>query len=140
MSLTRIFTDGCRITNIQGQSILLRGVNRSGLEYSTAPIPPEEIAVMTQDWGANIVRLPFNQDWVLNGRGELTGEDYLSLLDEAIDCAASHGAYSLLDLQWLDADKPFSPNRQFVAPLPNPDTARLWSTLARRYGANPGVM
>ena len=140
MTLTRISADGCRITDIRGQSVLLRGVNRSGLEYSTTPIPPDEIAVITQDWGANIVRFPFNQDWVLNGRGELTGEDYLCLLDDAIACAADHGAYSLLDLQWLDADRPFSPNRQFVAPLPNPDTARLWSTLAQRYGANPAVM
>jgi hypothetical protein len=27
-----------------------------------------------------------------------------------------------------------------VAPLPNPETHLLWTTLARRYGANPAVM
>lgn len=113
---------------------MLRGVNRSGLEYSRAPIPPEEIDVITRDWRANIVRVPFNQDWVLRAEG------YLDLLDAAIERAAASGAYTLLDLQWLDTEHPFGPDRQFVPSLPNPETAGMWAALARRYGDNPAVL
>jgi hypothetical protein len=70
----------------------------------------------------------------------LNAARYLDTLDEAIDCTARNGAYTLLDLQWLDAERAFGPDRQFVAPLPNPDTRRLWTTLARRYGGNPAVL
>jgi hypothetical protein len=136
----RLVANGRRIVDPQGENVLLRGVNRSGLEYDPCCIPREEIAVITGDWRANIVRVPFNQDWVLNGRGGIRAEEYLRLLDDAIECAAGHGAYTLLDLQWLDADRPFGANRQFVPPLPNADTARLWTTLAGRYGGNPAVM
>lgn len=127
-----------------GRRILLRGVNRSGLEYTEPAnwpvISAPEIAHWTQDWGANILRIPFNQDWALHGRVLAAAEDYLTQIDAVIDHAARNGAYTLLDLQWLDADRPFGPNRQFVAPLPNPETHILWTTLARRYGANPAVM
>jgi hypothetical protein len=104
------------------------------LEYSRAPIPPAELDLITQDWRANIVRLPFNQDWVLNADG------YLELLDAAIERLAEGGAYTLLDLQWLDAERAFGPDRQFVAPLPNVDTLGMWALLARRYRDNPAVM
>ncbi len=140
----RLHVDGLHLVDPASHPILLRGINRSGLEY-TEPrkwpvITASEIAHWTLDWGANILRIPFNQDWALHGRGSATGEDYLDQVDAIISSAARHGAYTLLDLQWLDADRPFGPNRQFVPPLPNPDTPLLWSTLARRYGANPAVM
>jgi len=134
LSLERLAVAGSRIVEPSGRTVLLRGVNRSGLEYSQTPIPQGEIGVITQDWGANVIRLPFNQDWVLNAEG------YLSLLDDVIARAAEGGAYTLLDLQWLDAERPFGPDRQFVAPLPNPDSVRLWTTLARRYRDNPAVL
>jgi len=138
--LPRLSARGPRIVDTEGQSLLLRGVNRSGLEYSPCCIPEDEMAAITGDWCCNIVRVPFNQDWVLNGFGEAGAEDYLGLLDAAVECAARGGAYALLDLQWLDAERPFGANRQFVPPLPNPDSVRVWTTLARRYGANPAVM
>jgi hypothetical protein len=136
--------DGVNLVDPTGRPVLLRGVNRSGLEYTEPPhwplITASEISHWTRDWNANILRIPFNQDWVLRGRGPANAEDYLQQLDAIIDCAARNGAYTLLDLQWLDADNPFGACRQFVAPLPNPDSPLLWSTLARRYGANPAVM
>lgn len=133
-SLPRLSVAGSRIVDSKGNPVLLRGVNRSGLEYSQAGIPPEEIDRIVLNWGANIIRLPFNQDWVLGAEG------YLEVLDAAIARAAERGAYTLLDLQWLDAEHPFGPNRQFVAPLPNLETERMWTTLARRYRDNPAVL
>lgn len=132
--------------------VTLRGVNRSGLEYAcgangflaAAGITEEQIREIVAGWSANILRLPFNQDWALNGRNGATAEAYLSALDQVIDWAAQHGAYTLLDLQWLDADRFHGhltggdPN--FVAPLPNRLTPDLWAMLARRYCEEPAVL
>lgn len=132
-----------------GQSLLLRGLNRSGLEYSepgddgflfAASLSPREFQRYALDWRCDIVRIPFNQDWALRGRGAFTGEDYLRSLDTVIRWAARHDLYTLLDLQWLQADTPYGPNRQFIAPLPNAESALLWRMLAERYRDEPAVL
>jgi hypothetical protein len=46
----------------------------------------------------------------------------------------------VLDLHWLDARRPFGAHRQFVPPLPDPDTPAVWAKLARRYADFPHVM
>lgn len=148
--LPRLTTAGNRIVNAAtSQPVLLRGLNRSGMEYSepdfdgfasSAGICGAEIREITRRWRANLLRIPFNQDWVLNGRRGHPPETYLRDLDRIIRWASESGAYTLLDLQWLDADRPFGPNRQFVPPLPNPLTAGMWKILARRYRDEPAVL
>ena len=70
------------------QPVSLRGVNRSGLEYSAledrrfidaAGISPAEIQQIVVEWRANVIRLPFNQDWALNGRLGHSAEEYLEI-------------------------------------------------------------
>jgi hypothetical protein len=153
-----------------GAAMRLRGVNRSGLEYAS-PGPPggggaggagvadggrsfldavgiseDEITTIAREWGANVIRIPFNQDFALNGSRGRSAEDYLSAIDNVIAWAARHGCYTLLDLQWLDARRVFGttdgmglkPNR--VAPLPDASSVTLWATLARRYAEEPAVL
>lgn len=145
---------GNRITEaVTGEPIALRGVNRSGLEYSepagdgflpSAALSRQDIEEIVQGWGANVIRLPFNQDWAMRGRGNFSAECYRQALDQVISWAAAVGAYTLLDLQWLDADTTFgrladgSANR--VAPLPNKLSIELWATLAERYRDEPAVL
>jgi hypothetical protein len=148
--LPPLATSGNRIIDAAtGAPMLLRGVNRSGLEYSepdedgfasAAGLSRFEVRHIAREWRANILRIPINQDWALNGRAGRPAEDYLSDLDRVVDWAATYGAYTLLDLQWLDADNPFGANRQFVPPLPNPLTPQLWTALARRYREEPAVL
>jgi hypothetical protein len=102
-----------------GAPIRLRGVNRSGLEYAD-PGPAGRGAAAFLDsvafdeadlrriaaWGANVVRVPFTQEFVLGGRGAATGADYLAALDQVVTWAEACGVYTLLDLQWIDADTP----------------------------------
>ncbi|MEN6536760.1 MAG: glycoside hydrolase family 5 protein [Bryobacteraceae bacterium] len=143
-------TSGNRIVGADtGVVAVLRGVNRSGLEYSepdeqgflsAAAICRSEIQTIVREWGANIIRLPFNQDWVLNGRGGWTAEAYRAALDQVIKWASAFGAYTLLDLQWLDADHPYGGERNFVAPLPNSQSVELWNLLATRYRDEPAVL
>ena len=149
-TLPLLTTSGNRIVNAgTGVPILLRGVNRSGLEYSDpdeqgflsgAGICRAEVQTIVKDWGCNIVRLPFNQDFVLRGRNGLSGEQYRQALDQVISWNAMFGAYTLLDLQWLDADRIYGGNRNFVAPLPNMESIALWTALAARYHDEPAVL
>jgi hypothetical protein len=93
---------------------------------------------MTQSWRSNIIRLPFNQDWALNH------PNYLEALDFVIDQAGSRGAYTLLDLQWLDATTPRGTNgdgsANFVPPLPNLQTVEAWQLIAARYSTENAVL
>lgn len=120
-----------------GETMFLRGVNRSGLEYETKPIPPEDFNAI-RSWGANIVRLPFNQEWALES------ESYRALLDAAISAAAMRHMYSVLDLQWLDARyargylADGSPN--YVPALPDEKSVELWRMLSARYAGHPAVI
>jgi hypothetical protein len=127
------------------QPVMLRGVNRSGLEYSQtgAGITAEEIQEITSAWGANVVRLPFNQAWAL-ARPGYDPSQYLAALDSVIDQAASRGAYTLLDLQWLDAvtgrGTTNDGRTNFVAALPDLASADLWRQLAARYAGESAVL
>jgi endoglucanase len=132
-----------------GATVLLRGVNRSGLEYSepdeqgflsAADISRAEIRTIVEEWGANIIRLPFNQDWVLRGRDGWPAEAYRTALDRVIRWASSLGAYTLLDLQRLDSERIYGGVRNFVAPLPNHQSVELWNVLATRYQDEPAVL
>jgi hypothetical protein len=151
-------TSGNRILRIDtSQPVLLRGVNRSGLEYTqpseagflaAAQCTIGEIQAIVTGWGANIIRLPFNQDWALNGANGHSAEEYLSALDQVISWAAALGAYTILDLQWLDAGTVYGHTKDangvteanHVPPTPNPYTIDLWSILARRYRDEPAAL
>jgi hypothetical protein len=139
------------------QPVLLRGVNRSGLEYTpptdagfldAAGFTEQEVREIVQNWRANIIRLPFNQDWALHGRGSHSAQEYLASMDQVISWAAALGAYTILDLQWLDADTAYghtkgndgSDRANYVSPLPNADSITLWQTLARRYCGESAVL
>src|SRR5215471_6820131 len=103
-ALAPLTTAGSHIVNAEtGAPIRLFGVNRSGLEYAEpdaegflggAGITEEEVAEMVEGWQARIIRLPLNQDFVINGRGGHSGEMYLAALDRVIAWAATRGAYT----------------------------------------------
>jgi hypothetical protein len=154
--LPRVITQGNRILRADSnEAIRLRGVNRSGLEYSepgaagflaSTGITMEEMQEITLGWRSQIVRVPFNQDWILHGRGGQPASEYLSAIDQVIDWAATFGAYTLLDLQWLNGDTVYgrlnNENRSanHVAPLPNAFTIDAWAKLAEYYREEPAVL
>jgi len=134
--LPALATRGNRIVRRDtGDPVRLRGVNRSGLEYANlgAGITESQIDQIVREWGCNIIRLPFNQDWALNGRADFTAEQYLQSIDQVIAWTSSLGAYTLLDLQWINTEVK-------IAPLPDFNSPRLWRTLAERYRSDPSVL
>jgi endoglucanase len=153
-SLAPLAVAGHQIIDAEtGTPVRLSGVNRSGLEYAeptaagfldAAGITRDEIAEIVGTWHARVIRLPFNQDFALNGRAGHSAEEYLAALDQVIAWAAEQGAYTLLDLQWLDADRLFGMNGDMtfnrVPPLPDGLSIGLWTLLAGRYREEPAVL
>jgi endoglucanase len=156
--LPALVTSGNRILRSDTMiPILLRGLNRSGVEYSeptgdgflaAARMTQVEVGVMVREWHANVLRIPFNQDWCLHGRGEHFAEACLVALDQVIDWAAAMGAYTLLDLQWLDMETVYGTTCNashgrtvnHVPHTPNEQTIELWRVLAARYRNEPAVL
>ena len=131
--------------------ITLRGINRSGLEYSSPDAPgslercgfsARELDEMA-NWGANLMRLPVNQDWALSNAG-YDGEPYLEAIDWAVEQATARGMYTMIDLQWLDATFPrgslHNGSVNFVPSLPDERSLRFWRQIARRYFGQPSVL
>ena len=161
-SMPSDLSNGLALLSVSGRQIVcggsahpvrLRGVNRSGLEYAepgtrgfleSAGITESEIAWMVREWGANVIRLPFTQDWVLRGRGAFPPAAYLDAIDQVIYWSSRAGAYTILDLQWLDADVARGLNADGsinrVPSLPNTDSIAVWSALAERYRDEPAVL
>jgi hypothetical protein len=132
--------------------VLLRGLNRSGLEYCSpegdgsltkAGISEAEFDEIIHTWKAKIIRIPFNQDWALE-RPDYDAQPYLNALDKVIEMAAIRGAYTLLDLQWLDASTSRGRNQDgtfnFVPSLPDANSIKLWAQLSSRYKDEPAVL
>ncbi len=151
--LPALATAGNRIVRADtGAAVLLRGLNRSGLEYSqpsdagflaAAGFTEDELREIVLGWKANVIRVPFNQDWALQGRAGHSSEEYRAALDQVIEWSAALGAYTILDLQWLDAETVYghtSGRENHVAPLPDALSLTLWSEFAVRYRDEPAVL
>ena len=112
-----------------GKPLLLRGVNISGMEYSKDPhagMTPGEFRHVIEDWNCDIVRIPFVQSRV---------EDpaYVDELRQIVRWLWKLGAFSILDLQWLDP-------ASGVPPEPNLRSIDCWDTLARSFHDQPHVI
>jgi endoglucanase len=150
-ALPWLTTAGNRIVSVEdGATVVLRGINRSGLEYADsvagdfiagARMSFSEIEEIVLGWGARVLRIPFSQSRVVDAA---TSAAYLHALDTVIEWTASCGAYVLLDLQWLDPAVSYgstsdgSLNR--IAPLPSAESGQMWRVLAERYQNTPAVL
>ena len=94
-------------------------------------------------WRANVLRIPFNQDWAW-ARDGYDAAPYLAAIDRAVEMAARRGAYTLLALQWLDNRRALGHDGQgrpnFVPPLPDAGSIELWGQLATRYCDESAVL
>lgn len=124
-----------------GRPVLLRGVNLSGMEYSSQPfagVTPDELTTIVRGWGANVVRIPFVQARVLASGDE--GGDYVEELRQIVDWLAALGAYSILDLQWLDRETIWGPGENRVPPRPDEQSPDCWAKLSEAFRGTPHVL
>lgn len=121
-------TQGRFIVDSNAGAVNLRGVTVIGLG-STTPVGNQtfrgalslddaNLSVLTQRWGVNLVRLPFQVR-------TLPDADMLAGLDETVGAITTAGAYVLLVVE------PSSPDD---------DALQSWQLLAGRYRDEPGVV
>ena len=124
-----LHSEGNKIVDEEGNIRILRGVNRSGFDYdkSGAGISEDEIAYICSVWKAQIIRLPFNQDWIMRD------PDYIVFFDKIIGWINKNGAYALLDLQWRNTAVK-------IPPIPDEEAIGMWQIIAEKYRDNPGVL
>ena len=131
-------TQGSFIVDENGDAVILRGVTVRGLD-TVAPqsgllfpaglgVDPENLAAMTGQWGANLVRLPFAANTILSGNGSLAASAVLAGLDQTVAAVTRTGAYVLLALEATAGETPLDAT-----------TVQVWETLAARYQAEPRV-
>ncbi len=137
----RLVCEGARVVEAAtGRARVLRGVNVSGMEYSERPlagVTPDELTTIVRGWGANVVRIPFTQSLVLGGRN---GADYVAELRELVAWLRELGAYSILDLQWLDREKIWGPGDNRVPPEPNEASLDCWAKLSEAFRGEEAVL
>lgn len=117
--------------------VRLRGVNLSGMEYASAPhagVTPEELDLILEGWGANVVRAPFVQSRVMEE------PEYREQLRDLVEWIAVRGGYTILDLQWLDRERVWGPGENRVPPEPDGNSERAWEMLAREFRGTPWVI
>ena len=120
---------GKQLLTKDGNPIWLQGVNVVSLEWSaTGEQVMKAAKVATEQWGANIIRLPVGQKWWFGrGSGQKDGgEAYRKVVDDVITLVANRGKYVLLDLH------------QFGAP--RQEHADFWKEAAAKYKAHPAVI
>ena len=127
------------IVDENGDALTLRGVTVTGLD-TVAPqagqtladalsLGKASLATLTDQWGANLVRLPFAANTILSGNASLATDDLLAGLDQLIGDTVNAGAYVLLTLQASPGATPADVG-----------TAEVWETLAARYRTEPRVL
>ena len=124
-----IRVEGNRIVGRQGKEVWLQGVCIDSLEWSAGGEHIEQsVAVALNDWKANVVRLPVNEEfWFgLNKWQNDGGEKYRQLVDRVVAMCAERKAYLVLDLHRFGT--------------PKEEHRKFWSDAAVRYKNHPAVI
>lgn len=123
LEANKLTVRGPNIIDQDGNVLVLKGVNLPGLEWDMSPgnnnITRETVMHISDDWGANVIRLPFNQDWYLNN------EAYRNTIKNVHRWVTEEGMYLILDLHWVDEGG--------QTPLPNALSRNLWQMMARDF-------
>ena len=131
-----------------GQSVQLRGVNRSGTEYACiqeqgifdGPTDAAATAAIVA-WKANVVRVPLNEDcWLgINGvPAAWSGEAYQAAIRDYVDRLNAAGLAVILDLHWT---APGTQQATSQRPMPDRDHApTFWAQVAGAYKDNSSVL
>jgi hypothetical protein len=120
---------GTQVLTKDGKPIWLQGVNIVSLEWSVAGEQVMKASlVATEQWGANIIRLPVAEKWWFGaGAGQKDGgASYRKVVDDVITLVANRGKYVLLDLHRFGA--------------PRQEHADFWKDAAAKYKNHPAVI
>ena len=131
-----------------GVPITLHGVNRSGTEYGCiqgwgiedGPMDQTSVKAIAA-WGANLVRIPLNEDcWLgINGvNSAYGGSNYISAIQTLVSEVNTAGMYAELSLMWA---APGSIQATYQTGAPDEDhSPAMWASLARTFAGDPDVI
>ncbi len=131
-----------------GQTVVLRGVNRSGSEYACyqgwgffdGPSDDASVAAIAA-WGVNVVRVPLNEDcWLgINGiNPAYSGANYQAAITGFVGRLRAHGLYVILSNQVAG---PGTTQSTTILPMPDADHApAFWSSVAATFAGDKGVI
>jgi Cellulase (glycosyl hydrolase family 5) len=142
-ALHQLKTVGSFVVDENNNPVSLRGVTARGLD-TVAPTSdqtfPAALALddsnlleITQRWGVNLIRLPFQAQTVLTGNGSVSAASILGGLDMTVAAITAAGAYVLLALE-------APPANAGARIAPDNRVSQVWQLLAERYKANSGVL
>jgi Cellulase (glycosyl hydrolase family 5) len=131
-----------------GRPITLHGVNRSGTEYACIQGWGIEEGPLDQSsenaiaaWGANLVRIPLNEDcWLgINGVNPANGgSNYIAAIRTLVSQVTAAGMYAELSLMWA---APGSIQATYQPGAPDEDhSPAMWASLASTFAGNPDVI
>jgi hypothetical protein len=164
-----IKVSGNRLIDKNGNTVQLRGVNVSGLEFvavgnwdpgnpwgaQTGTLTPNWTTIAS--WGSNAVRLPLNEaSWLglscIDEGGNAgppgaiisadPGGNYRATVEQAVAEANAAGLYVILDLHWAapnDGGTPACPTSQNPMADMNHSVA-FWRSVAMHFKAYPAVI
>jgi hypothetical protein len=130
---------GAQLVDFNGNTVVLRGVNISGLESYPTGLTGDKAQVLRSvdvalnDWHANLIRLTVYPDFWF-GRNQGVGLDngdpttYRSLIDQVVAKASAHDAYVMLTVWGTDMGDPTL--RPDLHDLPDDGTQAFWQDAA----------
>jgi endoglucanase len=124
-----LHVQGNRLVDPSGKVILLQGVNAPGFEsYPGDTHAIKSTLVALDDWHANAVRLPVNDDFWFGRSGYQSdgGKAYRDYIDQCVMLAANRGAYLILELYRYRA--------------PKPEHIAFWKAAATHFKNHPAVL
>jgi hypothetical protein len=139
---------GNTLVNGAGQAVQLRGVNRSGPEYSCiqgwgvfdGPSDAASIRAIVS-WRANAIRIPLNEDcWLaINGApAAYSGTAYRQAIQSYVNLLNQNGLYAILELHWSAPGTQKATGQQ---PMPDRDhSVTFWSQVAAAFKGNDTVL
>ena len=153
----QLHVSGNKLLNASGQQVILRGVNRSGAEYSCVngtgifdgEMDQAAINAM-KSWGINAVRMPLNEAcW--NGESYVnsaySGANYQTAIKNEVALMNASGLDVILDLHWTDGAYTGPSNgctsAEAICQKPMPDSAQaipFWSSVAAAFKGNDAVI
>lgn len=147
-SLSGIHVSGNVLVNDQGQTVVLRGVNRSGTEYACiqgwgifdGPNDAASIQAM-RTWGINAVNILLNEDcWLgINGvSSAYGGTNYQQAIANYIQLLESYSIYPILSYTW---GAPGTQQATGQASMPDADhAAAFWQSVANTFKGDQAVL
>jgi hypothetical protein len=99
------YVSGNQVYDATGKSHLFRGLDRPGTEWSAGGdhLSEADFQIMAEQWNANIVRIPMNQDFWLNDPANANyASNYASNVKQLVKWAEKYGMDVILDLHWSD--------------------------------------